>query len=275
MGRSAVMPSKRTGRSQRRVRRVSPRETPRAQDALPVGAILLSAAYELVLDAILENPNVLPEFEEDWSKALEESKKYEEEHQDPSEFDAELAAFWHEKKRANLFFRMCLDERQLAALVLDPRTGSSLELMPPGWVSDKWDTYVPSGIWDEYIDNENYDSPGPAGSVIAGAVRQVFFDKGDFRKWFARNFPSVMTQASSDLRVSDLLKGVSHKRGIDAVKFALEIIKQRGKTLAGLTKTQQLSLINSILQEHKKPQYQQSTLYRTLMDIKSTERSWK
>jgi hypothetical protein len=89
----------------------------------------------LVLDAVLENSNALPEFEEDWSKALEESKKYEEEHQDPLEFDAELAAFWHEKKRANLFFRICLDEHQLAALVLDPRTGRSLEIMPPGWVS--------------------------------------------------------------------------------------------------------------------------------------------
>lgn len=269
MGRSAVMPSKRTVGSQRRVRRVSPRETPRAHDALPVGAILLSAAYELVLDAVLENPNALPEFEEDWSKALEESKKYEEEHQDPSEFDAELAAFWHEKKRANLFFRMCLDERQLAALVLDPRTGRALELIPPGWVSDKWDTYIPSGIWDEYIDCENYDSPGPEGSVIDGAVRHVFFDKDDFKKWFAKYFPSVMTQASSDLHVPDPLKGVSHKRGIDAVKFALEIIKQQGKTLAGLTKTQQLSLVNSILKEHNKPTYELSTLYRTLLEIRS------
>lgn len=269
MGRSAVMPSKRTVGSQRRVRRVSPREMPRARDALLVGAILLSAAYELVLDAVLENPNALPEFEEDWSRALEESKKYEEEHQDPSEFDAELAAFWHEKKRANLFFRMCLDERQLAALVLDPRTGKPLELMPPGWVSDKWDTYIPSGIWDEYIDCENYDSPGPEGSVIAGAVRQVFFDKDDFQKWFARYFPSVMTQASSDLRVPDPLIGVSHKRGIDAVKFALEIIQQQGKTLAGLTKPQQLDLVNSILKEHNKPTYQQSTFYRALLEIRS------
>jgi hypothetical protein len=164
------------------------REMPQAHDALPVGAILLNEAYEHVLDAVLENPNALPEFDEDWSDALEASKKYEKEHQDPSAFDSELEEFWHEKKRANLFFRMCLDERQLAARVMDPRTGLSLELMPPGWLSEKWDTYIPPGIWNEYINSEDYDSPGPEGAFINGAARQVFFDKDEFQTWFANVF---------------------------------------------------------------------------------------
>ena len=257
------MPSKRKVGSQRRAR-VSSRETRRAQDALPVGAILLSAAYELVLDAVLENPNALPEFGEDWSKALEESKKYEEEHQDPSEFDAELAAFWHEKKRANLFFRMCLDAHQLAALVLDPRTGSSLELIPPGWVSDKWDTYIPSGIWDEYIDCENYDSPGPGGSVIAGVVRQVFFDRDDFQKWFVKYFGKLPISAHGSIDVSGVVNAASRKRGIDAATLAIRELVAMGKQFVGMPAKSRNDLINEYLKSKNLEPVSSATIRRAI-----------
>ena len=68
------MAAKRKVVPKRKRRRASPRETPHAHDALPVGAILLNEAYELVLDAVLEHPNALPEFDEDWSAALEQAR---------------------------------------------------------------------------------------------------------------------------------------------------------------------------------------------------------
>ena len=103
------MAAKRKAAPKRKGRRGSPREIPQAHDALPIGAVLLNDAYELVLDAFLENQNGLPEFDEDWSAALEASKKYEDEiGHDPTVFDAELAAFWHEKNAPTYSFDCAL-----------------------------------------------------------------------------------------------------------------------------------------------------------------------
>ena len=63
----------------------------------------------------------------------------------------------------------------------------------------------------------------------------------------------------------NMLRDVSRNRGTDAVNFALKELAGRGTDLSGLTKVQQLDLVNEVLKSKgKKITVALSTLYRTL-----------
>jgi hypothetical protein len=56
---------------------VAKREVPQARDAIPRNAILLTDAYEQLVELIIDHPERLPEFDETWSEALKESRELE------------------------------------------------------------------------------------------------------------------------------------------------------------------------------------------------------
>jgi len=74
--------------------------------------------------------------------------------------------------------------------VRDPETGQILRIGSSGWLPAKWDEYVPSGIWTDYVDPTFYDAPGPSDTVVRGVRRPIFFLREDFESWFTRVFSS-------------------------------------------------------------------------------------
>ena len=160
-----------------------------ASDAIPAGSVRLSDAYSRILDVVLENPDILPPFDEEWLCALEKSRAYEKEANDPDVFDDELADFVHQQKRVNIFLRHCLEQRELIPRVRDPETGQTLDLPKGDWLpSETWCEYVPRDIIHDYIIPNDYEAPGPPGSFIRGKLRPVFFEPTCFEAWFEKHF---------------------------------------------------------------------------------------
>ena len=60
-----------------------------ADDPIPVKAISLTDAYERVLDAVDQHPEILPGFDEYWLEVLSKARDEERKHQDPDVFDKE------------------------------------------------------------------------------------------------------------------------------------------------------------------------------------------
>ena len=53
------------------------REPPLAADAIPEDCVLLSEAYEQVVDLLIDHPDRLPELDPDWAEALNNSREVE------------------------------------------------------------------------------------------------------------------------------------------------------------------------------------------------------
>jgi len=221
---------------------VMARELKQSPDAIPVNAITLTDAYELVLRYAHEHPEIL-KFDEDSLELLEISKKEERKMQDPEVYDDELESYWHRSKEVNLFLRKEIEAKELVACVRDPEIGETLQLKSDGWVSDKWEDYVPPGIWSNYIDPHQYDSLGPDGSYVHGALRPVFFRRGDFDRWFQTKClseakrrpgrpPGTGSWAAADqklvAKMRRLIKRGEAKSALDAARMVVSEAKGRG-----------------------------------------------
>jgi hypothetical protein len=143
-------------------------DVPRADDAIPTDAISLTDAYERLVGIICDHPELLPKFDEDWSEALRKSREEERKIQDdPEAFDKELEEEWHRRKEANLFLRLEIEAKKLVACTRDPETGHNLQLRSDDWIPSGWDDYIPPGIWTDYIIPDDYEAPGPNGTLRA------------------------------------------------------------------------------------------------------------
>jgi hypothetical protein len=161
-------------------------DSEKAVDALPVGSVRLSDAYSRVLERVIANPAILPPFDADWLCALDKSRNWEKELNDPEAFDDELADYVHQQKRVNIFLRQCIERRELVPCVYNPETGQTLELPRGEWLPVGWEDLVPRDIVDDYIDPNDYESPGSSGSLIRGKLRPVFFQRVNFDAWLEK-----------------------------------------------------------------------------------------
>ena len=128
-------------------------DLPRAEDAIPKDGILLTDAYERIVNLIDDHHELLPAFDKDSTEALQKSKEEERKiGHDPEAFDEEIEEYWHHKKEANLLLRLELEAKKLVACVRDPNTGETLQLRSDGWIPGNWHDYIPPGIWTDYID---------------------------------------------------------------------------------------------------------------------------
>jgi len=194
-------------------------EPPMAEDAIPSGAVWLTEAYSIVIDALELHPDKTVEIDEDWLDILRESREFEKTvGHDPETFDAEFEEFWHLQKVANIFLRCALENNELRACTRDPRTGETLQLPASGWLSAEWIArrYVPSGIWRDHAIPEDDEIPGPGATLISGQLRPIFFFLSEFEMWLSEVFgPDI----DSESRSSDT--PVEGERPRDAVKEAV------------------------------------------------------
>jgi hypothetical protein len=164
-------------------------DIPWAEDAIPKEAISLTDAFGCIVSLVSDHPELLPKFDEEWSEALRKSREEEGKiGHDPETFDKELEEEWHRRKEANLFLRLAIEERELVACTRDPHTGTVLQLDPDGWIPTEWESYIPPGIWTNFIMPDDYESPGPSGTLIRGELHPVFFLRAEFDAWFNEVF---------------------------------------------------------------------------------------
>ena len=107
---------------------------------------------------------------------------------------------------ANVFFRLQLDRGLLEANVLDPRTGTTLRLSNFGWLPNIEHAYRLVEPLSDFIDTAD-DMIGPEGSIIAGKMLPVFFEKSAYREWMRKLFPRTRNKGrpadSGSFRIVD------------------------------------------------------------------------
>ena len=204
----------------------------RAPDLIPLEAISLSQAFERLCEKVHEDPHVLPAFDDDWAEALKKSQATEKQFGDPEGYDAETEQWCLERRMANLFLRLQLADGKLLACVRDPKNGEILQLGRDGWLPEAWLDYTPYGIWDDYIDNKDYDSPGPGGSFIGNARRRVFFPVNLFGRWLNSNFPTSRGRPPGSGSFKDIDNPILEKMKILLANKTVASPTQAAKLLA-------------------------------------------
>ena len=188
------------------------REIARGPNLVPTNAIRFTDAYHRLLTE-LENQTIsLPPFEPYWIEAFENSRVLDEEVHDTDVYNNDIKEFFLNARQANVFLREQIEDGKLEACVQDPETGEIYKLAPSDWTKD-WSAFVPVEIFNDYIDSESYDSPGPEGSEIRNALRPVFFLENNFQSWLS-SITKDPLQRAGDVRI----------RKDHIVQFAAEMI---------------------------------------------------
>ena len=243
-------------------------DIPRADDAIPKDAIRLTDAYECVVTLVSNHPELLPKFDEDRSEALRKSREEERKIQDdPEAFDKELEEEWHQRKEANLFLRLAIEAKKLVACTRDPETGDILQLRSDDWIPSGWDDYIPPGIWTDYIIPDDYEAPGPNGTLIRGALRPVFFIRDEFEAWFKKTFGAtelIVAISKSSSKLQNFNRAHAHRR--EAVKEAIHAIWGESGPL-GVTEGRRMEKINEWLKLKGRITVEQATIRRALKEL--------
>jgi hypothetical protein len=249
-------------------------DLPQADDAIRKDAISLTDAYECIASFISGHPELLPKFDEDCSEALRKSKEEERKIQtDPEAFDKELEEEWHQRKEANLFLRLEIEAKKLVACTRDPETGDILQLRSDDWIPSGWDDYIPPGIWTNYIIPDDYEAPGPNGTLIRGALHPVFFMRDEFEAWFKKTFgetESILVIPEPNPKFQDFKRVHAHRQ--EAVKKAIREIWGQNGPGHGVTEIIRMRKINAWLTSKGLATVSEATIRRALSGMRS-ERS--
>jgi hypothetical protein len=213
----------------------------------------------------------LPSFDQDWCEALKKSRLAEQRaDHDPETFDDELQTEWHLRKEANLFLRLELEQGALVACTRDPKTGDVLQLPAKDWLPDSWSEYVPAGIWSDFIKENSFDAPGPAGTFIHGSLRRVFFISDEFEIWFKSKFNNAIALDSAapltTVNVQAARRVSAHRK--EAVKEAIKVIWGENGPSFGAMEGQRLEKINNWLKSHGRATTTNSTIKRALIEMR-------
>ncbi len=159
-----------------------------APDAIPEFGVRLSEAFFVVAEALYNNPEVPASSNEAMLSLLELSRARERKLFGFEEGEHEDHLFFI---NANLFFRERLRSGDLTALVRDPETGEVLKLRPVGWIPDEWlmpEGAIQTGLFSDYVRPGDRENPGPAGSLLRGALRPIFIRRDEFDAWMQATF---------------------------------------------------------------------------------------
>ncbi len=157
--------------------------TAQSDDLIPLDAISLPDAFDLIVQEAFEDANFYQRIEgADLIGFLEgcrqaEIEDYGLEHSD--EIIRQLAA--------DILFRSQLAIGNITACVLHPASGIILQLPTSGWMPPLECLH---GMMFSHIDPDNAFF-GPTGSVILGKARPVFLMKNEFKHWFDAAFPDA------------------------------------------------------------------------------------
>jgi hypothetical protein len=239
-------------------------DIPQARDAIPKEAIWLTDAYEWVASLASNHPENLPKFDGDWSEALRKSKELERKIQDPEVYDGELEGEWHRRKEANLILRLGIEAKELVAYVRDPLTGEILQLSSDDWIPSDWDDYIPSGIWSDYIIPDDYEAPGPNGTLIRGALRPVFFMLSEFEVWFKQTLGGTKPAAKTNVPIRDPV--LAHRQ-LAVIEAVIAKWGENGPP-PGVMEEIRRREINRWLSEHGRAEVSEPTIRRALRKMR-------
>jgi hypothetical protein len=154
-----------------------------ANDPVPAKAIRLGEAYERVLEAIKDHPEVLNTLDEFIRETLSINRELME------EVDSATAKS-HQRKEATVFFRACLRAGELRTFIRDPETGETLELDNFDWQPISGHKFWPLRLPDHLDDFVRNDDPavGNPNTFIRGAFRPVFLWRVEFERWLKEKF---------------------------------------------------------------------------------------
>jgi hypothetical protein len=169
--------------------RYGEQDIPCADDAIPKGSISLFDAFWRLL-ALMDGDRFEHALNAGGADSLVERRHI------PDDARSDLELLSETKRRtSNFTLRWALETAELVACVRDPETGDVLQLASEGWVD--WDDDIPARVTSNFIIPGEYDSIGPSGTFIRGALRPVFFVREEFETWLKEFFEDLSPAASS------------------------------------------------------------------------------
>jgi hypothetical protein len=167
----------------------------------------------------------------------------------------------------NYTLRWAIEIEELVACVRDPETGDVLQLEAEGWVD--WDDEIPTLVTSNFIIPGEYDSIGPSGTFIRGALRPVFFAREEFETWLNRFFGDLsLTAGSSSLPALISRPPKAHR--LEATKQAILGMWGPNGPPAGLTEDMREQKISEWLKKNGLVPTSKSTIRRALVVLSSS-----
>lgn len=233
------------------------REIPEGPNLIPTSGMRLTDGYQRLLRGI-ENQNIsLPIFDECWNEAFEKSLREEKKLHDAEVYDRVLEEFLLWGKQVNVFLRQQVEIGKLEACVQDPKTAEIYILPKHGWLTD-WSDYVPTDIFSDFINHGSYESPGPEGTELSGALRPVFFMKQNFQDLLSTLERTPLNGVQTDNGL-----GKDHR-----VKLVAEIILEIwGGPPRGVPHKEVLRFINNELAKKRRPTVSKATVIRAISRV--------
>jgi hypothetical protein len=233
-------------------------DIPCADDAIPKGSISLIDAFRRVIQSISDD-------------RLEQALRHAgvEEHLiEKRRIPEDARADWEllsatQRRTSNYTLRWALETAELVACVRDPETGDVLQLDSQGWVD--WDDDVPAQVTSNFIIPGEYDSIGPSGTLLRGALRPVFFVREEFESWLKAFVDGLSSTVASTNLPPTASRSRAHR--LEATKQAILELWGGNGPPAGLTEDMREQAISQFLKEKGLVRVSKATIRRALSSL--------
>ncbi|RXG83814.1 hypothetical protein [Bradyrhizobium zhanjiangense] len=248
---------------------------PCSDDAIPKGSISLRDAYWRLVATLMDGDRLEQSLDAGGAdrKALVERRRPAGDARTDWELLSETRG-----RTSNVTLRWALEIGELVACVRDPETGDVLQLASEGWVD--WDDDVPAQVTSNFIIPGEYDSIGPNGTLIRGALRPVFLIREEFESWLSSKFgdcssTTVDFSSQREQRTSIMVgtgpampptnkKGRRKPTAVHAAQEARAAIWE-GKIPPGIPATKRDDLINDWLEKNGRAKVSAATIRRAMV----------
>ena len=181
-----------------------------ANDPIPLGAIALMDAYQIVFEAITPNSSELLEAINPAQSSSDRANR------------EAWTAYDSSQLKANTWLRQRIADELLVALIRDPERGEVLKLSHIGWENPG---FLNSGIVGNFVGPDDIVNPGPS-TVLRGQRRPVFFNLNAFETLVKEQLPAIRQIVG---RSRSVKKGRAPKHDWGEGKlFGEQLLKDRG-----------------------------------------------
>jgi hypothetical protein len=165
-----------------------------SRDPIPEKAIRISEAFDSVLQALRDNPQVLETLDPHLRDYLTKNRKAEEQRDHWRSRSTKSKETFHAVKQAVVFFRSILSEGKLTAYIRDTNDGSILQLDTADWSPVGGRLMLlepPYAFEDDFLDSAPFS--GNPNTFIRGARRPVFLWRKEFELWLSKTFEKKLS----------------------------------------------------------------------------------